>query len=239
MRVPNSTSIDSVGSPSTAPGTSGPAPHRRRSMWVAAAAGAVLLLAPLAACGGDSAASEVSGDPGAQSGDRGSGVAGSDPAAAFQECLAENGIELGAPGGAPADGATPTERPDQDAMAEAQAACGDLMPQGGPGAGGARGAGGLGSEELAAWTACLSDNGVEVTRPAGPDSAGGPPGAGELPAERTAPEDGTTPFGLDTSDPEVAAAVAACADLEPEIGGPPAATGEGVTGDGDVEGASA
>ena len=60
----------------------------RRIRWTAAAAGAVLALAPLAACGSDAVASESAGSSDASS-------AGSDAGAAdaLADCLAENGIE--------------------------------------------------------------------------------------------------------------------------------------------------
>ena len=201
----------------------------RRSLrgrrWRAAAAASVLALAPLsvAACssGSDDTASAASGNSG--------GAASNSDMQAFQECLAENGVEMGAPPsqGGSSDGSQRT-MPDEDAMQQAQEACADLMPegmgQGGPGAG----AGG-GGEEMQAYTDCLADNGVEVQTPG---AAGGQPPSGEPPAagdESGGPPSGSM-FGLDTSDPEVAAAVEACADLEPSMpsGGPgrPGGTGD-------------
>ncbi len=193
---------------------------RRRSRWTAMTAVAVLAFAPLAACGGDdtdaSAADASSDATGAGSGDM----------QAFQDCLAENGVEMGGPPADGADGEQPAA-PDQEAMAQAQEACGDLMPEGGPG--GAGGPGGMGGEEMQAWTDCLADNGVEMTQP----DRGELPSDGETPDPGDMPDagEGGTPFGLDTSDPEVAAAVEACADLQPEMGQPPS---DGTAGGGDT-----
>lgn len=192
----------------------------RRRRWTAVTAAAVLAFAPLAACGGgDSEASEAA----AASSEA---AAGSGDMQAFQECLAENGIEMGGPPAQGSDGEQPAT-PDQDAMAQAQEACGDLMPEGGPG-GGAGGPGGMGGEEMQAWTDCLADNGVEMTQP----NVGEMPSDGEMPDPDDLPAagDGGTPFGLDTSDPEVAAAVEACGDLQPEMGQPPS---DGTAGESD------
>ncbi len=203
-----------------------PRPARRRR-WRAVAAASVLALAPvsLAACGGDGAASAT-----------GSGeAASSTDLEAFQQCLAENGVEMGAPPqqGSESNG-TPPSMPDQDAMQQAQEACADLAPEGmgmGQGQGGP-GMGAGGSEEMQAYTECLSENGVDV---ATPGAGGGEPPSGEPPAagdDSTATTSGA-PFGLDTSDPEVAAAVEACADLEPSMpsGGPGGSGGSGATDD--------
>lgn len=194
---------------------------RLRSRWTAITAAAVLAFAPLAACGGDDT------DAAAASSDSSGAAVGSGDMQAFQECLAENHIEIGGPPGQGGDGEQPAA-PDQDAMAQAQEACGDLMPDGGPG-GGAGGPGGMGGEELQAWTDCLADNGVEMTQPEPGEmpADGEAPDAGEMPAAG----EGGTPFGLDTSDPEVAAAVEACADLQPEMGQPPS---DGTADDGDT-----
>lgn len=197
-------------------------PTRRRSRWTAVTAVAVLAFAPLAACGGD----DTDAGAAAASSSDGGTAAGSGDMQAFQECLAENGIEMGGPPSDSGDGEQPAA-PDEDAMAQAQEACGDLMPEGGPG--GAGGPGGMGGEELQAWTECLADNGVELTQP----ERGEMPADGERPEPGEMPEggEGGTPFGLVTSDPEVAAAVEACADLQPEMGQPPS---DGTAGEGDT-----
>lgn len=201
--------------------------HRRASMrrrrWTAVTAAAVLAFAPLAACGGGDA---DAGAAAASSSEEGAAT-GSGDMQAFQECLAENGIEMGGPPSGGGDGEQPAE-PDQDAMAQVQELCGDLMPEGGPG-GGAGGPGGMGGEEMQAWTDCLADNGVEMTQP----ERGEMPSDGEMPEPGDMPEggEGGTPFGLDTSDPEVAAAVEACADLQPEMGQPPS---DGTAGERDT-----
>jgi hypothetical protein len=207
------------------------ASRRRRSRrWRAVAAASVLALAPLslAACGGDDAAAGASSQAGA---------AGAEDLAAFQECLAENGVEMGAPpdqsgaeGGV--EGGEAGQVPDRDA--QAQEACADLAPegmgQGGPG----MGQGGPGGEELTAYVECLADNGVEVELPGsgGAPPVGEPPADGEAPAadEGGAPPQGGAMLGLDESDPEVAAAVEACADLAPE--GPAGAAPTDGTSDG-------
>lgn len=214
----------------------------RRNRRTAAVVGVAFMLGPLAACGGDAVATETTSDAQAQQGDAGTSEGEIDATAAFRECLAENGIELGGPPAAPAEGeeapepgAAPEQgaAPHDDAMAQAQEACGDLMPEGamGGGPGGAQGgpggaAGVPDSEAMAEWSACLAENGVEVSVPG---AAGGePPAAGEAPAERPEPGEGGNPFGLDTSDPEVAAAVEACSDLQPGFGGPPTGAEESV-----------
>jgi hypothetical protein len=185
--------------------------HRRSRRWRAVAAASVLAVAPLslAACGGGDAAAGATSQ------------AGADDFAAFQQCLAENGVEMGAPpdqGGA--GGGDAAQMPDQEAMAQAQEACADLAPegmgQGGPG----MGQGGPGGEELTAYVECLADNGVEVEGPGagGEPPSGEPPTGGEAPndGEAGAPPEGGAMFGLDESDPEVAAAIEACAELAPE-----------------------
>lgn len=188
--------------------------HRRSRRWRAVAAASVLAVAPmsLAGCGGDDAAAGASAQGSA---------AGADDLAAFQECLADNGVEMGAPpdqGGT--EGGDAGQMPDQEAMAQAQEACAELAPeglgQGGPG----MGQGGPGGEELTAYVECLADNGVEVELPGsgGEPPSGEPPADGEAPSdgEAGAPPQGGAMFGLDESDPEVAAAIEACAELAPE-----------------------
>jgi hypothetical protein len=159
---------------------------------------------------------------------------------AFQQCLAENGVEMGAPpsqdgatGGDSSDSGTQPSMPDRDAMQKAQEACADLMPegmgQGGPG----MGQGGQGGEEFQAYTECLSENGVEAQTPG---SGGGEPPSGQPPTDGSGDDagrpDAGSMFGLDASDPEVAAAMEACADLEPTMpsggqGGPGSQTDTG------------
>lgn len=200
-----------------------PSPEARRRpgrRWRAGAAAVVLALAPLglAACGGDDDASAAADS---------NGAASSSDMEAFQQCLAENGVEMGAPpsqdgsgGSGASGGGTQGSMPDREAMQKAQEACADLMPegmgQGGPGMGP-----GGGSEELQAYTECLSENGVEVQ---GPGSGGGEPPSDQAPSDGSDGSDGAdrqppsgSMFGLDSSDPEVAAAMEACADLEPSM----------------------
>lgn len=198
---------------------------RRGRRWGAVAAASVLALAPLGltACGGgDDAASGASASGGAQ--------VSNEDMQAFQECLAEHGVEMGAPpSGDGSDQGTPPEMPDQDTMAEAQEACGDLAPEGMGSGGPGMGSGGPGGEEMLAYTDCLAENGVEV---AGPGTGGEPP-SGEPPsddADGAAPPSGGSMFGLDESDPEVAAALEACADLAPEMpSGAPGGSGDAAT----------
>ena len=188
---------------------------------------AVLALLVLAGCGGADAASSTD-----SSAEGDTSAATEDEMAAYQECLADQGVELpempagGAPSGdgaqpeppaegaePPADGEAPMGGPggegvDREAFAAAQEACAELAPEGmaegGPGAT-AGSPGGAGGEELQAYLDSLEEQGVAT----GQGGQGGGPGQ------------------LDESDP----AVAACAELRPEMpSGSPGAAGGGTDG---------
>lgn len=147
---------------------------------------------------------------------------------AFADCLAEQGVELpegGFPGAPDADGGTPPSLPeggDPGAMQDAMAACGDLLPAGGP-------SGDLpevDQEALRVYTSCLEDHGVTLPTFGAPGD--GPPTTGD---------DSTAP----TLDPDTVAAQEACAPLAPEgfdpadgggfPGGPPGAPDTDTTTD--------
>ena len=200
--------------------------RRRRSALVAAVVTVAASALMLPACGGDDdTAADSSAAQSTNSADPGSTMD------EFQQCMADNGVDFG--GQQPAEDGGTRPSIDQDAMEQAQEACGDLMPEGGARGQGGPG-GGLDSEALQAWTDCLADNGVEVEMP----GAGGPPAGGDMPeppAEGEVPDsqpDGERPdaesmFGLDTSDPEVAAAIDSCKELQPDVGDRPAAGADG------------
>jgi len=145
--------------------------HRRVGL-----AAALLLAVPvLAAC--SSSSDSASADS-------------TDAFAAYQSCLAENGITLPSgrpggqgPGGGAAPSGMPTDRPsgmpngepgggmgvpdgvDASAFAAAQEACASLRPSGAPGRGGPGAGTGSSADsgQLAAFVSCMKDNGVTVT----------------------------------------------------------------------------
>lgn len=196
---------------------------RSTRRWRGLAAASLLVVAPLslAACGGSSSASTSTAKAGNSSG-TGNQASAADMQA-YRECLAKNGVSMPTP---PADGEaspsgqseqTPPSMPDQSTMQAAQKACADLAPAGGMNPGGAPGAGG---QEMQAYTQCLTEKGV--TLPDRSQSGAPPANPGSNEAGATQPSD-RGPFGLDTSDPTVKAAVAACADVAPKMpsGGAP------------------
>lgn len=174
-----------------------------------AAAGAVLLLGFAAACGS-------SEEPAATS------DTGTNPMAAYTACLKEQGIDIGE-GFGPGGGGTrpsgrpsgmPTDRPtampsggpgggfpgggmnlpegvSAEDFQKAQQACADKMPSGF----GGRPGGGRGSGNDAAYTNCLTENGVQLAQGQQPDA----------------------------SDPTVAKAMEACAVLRPNAAASPTA----------------
>lgn len=175
-------------------------------------------LTALTACAGgssaESAASATATSPSASAAAGGAASGGpADGFAAYRDCMAQNGVTLqdfGGPQGAPPSGmptgmpsgAPPSGGPngpgqmplpdgvDQEAFDAAQQACASVRPQfdqGGPGA--------IDQTALAAYSSCLSDNGVTV--PSGPDGF----------------------RSLDNSDPDVQAAMDTCAPLMPTPGG--------------------
>ena len=125
-----------------------PSPRTPRRRWQARLAASVLALAllTLAACGGSDENVAAAPD------DAAAAAPGSDMQA-FQECLADNGVEMGAPRSqdGSSDGSPPS-MPDQEAMQQAQEACADLMPEGMGGGGPGMGAGGGGTGEMQAYT---------------------------------------------------------------------------------------
>lgn len=163
------------------------------------------LLLTFTACGGggDDDTATATGDTAASS-------ESSEGDTAYQDCLAEQGVELpdfGGGEGGPPEGFDPEsgsippggggqgglpEGVDQEALQEAMEACADLAPEGGFGGG----PGGAGLEALEAYRSCLADNGVEV-----PESTEGSP-----------------PASIDETDPDFAAANEVCAALLPEQG---------------------
>lgn len=200
--------------------------HNKTSHCRRLVAGVLVAVLPLAtlACGNSAATATDAAEAGSQQATQDSGA--SESADDLQQCLAENGIELGTPpAGSDGEGGAPAV--DDEALQQAQEACGDLMQRGDGFQGGE-----MNSEALQEWTACLAENGVELDMP-----AGGAPGRGgeqpDVPADGERPEPpaggeqpaGGTPFGLDTSDPEVAAAVAACDALQPQMGDRPGGAG--------------
>ena len=170
-------------------------------------AGSVLAMvgmaALLTACGDGAEGTSATGD-------------GQGGFAAYQECLAQQGITLPSrgqqgeppPSGIPrampeGEGAPPSGPPggggfggfmpegvDQETWQKAQEACASVRPSGGPGGGqgGPGGFGGADNSALAAYRNCLAENGV--SSPARPGQ-------------------------LNTADPKLAAAEKACAALRP------------------------
>lgn len=197
---------------------------RSTRRWRGLAAASLLVVAPLslAACGGSSSASTSTAKAGNSSGN-GNQASAADMQA-YRECLAKNGVSMPTP---PANGesrppsgesdGTPPSMPDQSTMQAAQKACADLAPAGGTNPGAAPGGGG---QEMQAFAQCLTKNGVTLPDPSQSGAPPANPGSNE--AGATQPSD-RGPLGLDTSDPTVKAAVAACADVAPKIpsGGAP------------------
>lgn len=189
--------------------------RKRRRASLRAGGVAVLAVAPLvlASCGGDANATGPAEGATAQ----GSGQATGGDFDAFRQCLADNGVEMPAmpdAGGQAGQGGAPPSMPDQAAMDKAMQACADVAPGGGPGGPGAGFGGGSGGSGMQAYAQCLTDHGVTMPTPgqgSPPPSASPQDGAGPT----GQPPAGGAPMGLDTSDPTVAAAVAACADLAP------------------------
>lgn len=208
-------------------------PARRARRWHQLAAVSLLALAPvaLAACGGGNDTASASGSNGSSS--QGSNTGQQQK---YLECLAKNGVSLPsrpAAGEQPTpgqQGGTPPSMPDPAAMQKAQQACAKLAPQGGGFPGGGFPGGGNASQ-FQAYRDCLTQHGVTLPdRGQGPQ--GGPPQGGTPPTDSSGqpvqpgqvqngqPPQGGTPFGLDTSDPTVAAAVQACQDKAPNFGPP-------------------
>lgn len=139
----------------------------RRAIVMAAAAVVVAgLVVAASGCGGDDGSGGSGGAPAA-----GSGAPAQ--SAELAACLEENGITLG------------SGMPDQDSLERIRQACGDVMPRGGPGAGG----GAPGGVDPSAIADCLREAGIDV-----PD--GDDPGA--------------LMGAIDPSDPDVTAALQAC-----------------------------
>ncbi len=212
------------------------APSRRRWRWLSVPAAAAALVVP--ACG------RGQSDAAAQEGSAGSGgTATSEEAQAYADCLSEHGVDVGGAPGDPAEGAGQApEPPDADTMQSAQEACAELMPEGGAPFGGPGAPGGARGEEMQAYLECLGDNGVELPQapegdagqvPSNGDAGQGPPEAGGQPPATS--DGGAAPLGLDSSDPAVAAAMEACADLAPTAGSPPTAPGSAPTDPGATE----
>lgn len=146
--------------------------------------------------------------------------------AQYTECMRDAGIDIGDPTtdengnlvpgtleGVPQPGADgePGDNPGGGLDEEAQAAlqeCNQLLEGTGLGFGGPPGGGDFGDIEaqLEELTACLTDQGIELSddQSNGQGQPGGPFGA---------------LGGLDFEDPEVAAAVEACAEFFPDFGG--------------------
>jgi hypothetical protein len=127
--------------------------HKKAAVRTFVAAAALLTATLLTGCSDDDAA--------ASSGEASPTSAG-DRALAYSKCMRENGVanfpDPQADGGgiriSPQDGLDPNSQDFKDA----QQACQDLAPQGGPG--GAGGGGTLDSAKVAAWAKCIRENGV-------------------------------------------------------------------------------
>lgn len=211
--------------------------------WRRLAAASLLAVAPLgvAACGGSSSGASTSNKSGNGQGNTASAA----DMQAYTSCLAKNGVTMPSP---PANGeqpsqsgqsgqanGTPPSMPDQATMQAAQKACADLAPAGGMGPDGPGTSGqGTGGADMQAYAECLSQNGVTLpdrsqngsqggTLPSMPSSNGTSSNANANGTNGAQPPSGGTPFGLDTSNPKVKAAVDACADKAPKAPTAPSA----------------
>ncbi|MFD7406990.1 hypothetical protein ACFV7R_30910 [Streptomyces sp. NPDC059866] len=129
--------------------------YKKSAVRTFVAAAALLTGTLLTGCSDDPAAASSGSD-------EASPTSPADRALAYSQCMRENGVpnfpDPQADGGgiriSPQDGLDPNSQEFQDA----QQACQDLAPQGGPG--GTGGGGTIDSTKAAEWAQCIRDNGV-------------------------------------------------------------------------------